>query len=209
MFIFVENHMELNAFSSQYFPPIRFFADFLSQENPCIDVYENYQKQTYRNRCHILSPNGLQKLVVPIAHTGKRAMKDLQISYAQDWQKEHLRSFEAAYRRSPYFEYYEDDLMPTFEKKHKFLLDLNLEILEQLLNLLQIENKFSLSESYIESPAEDFRQAYDAKNPVEDLPEYTQVFSEKLQFIPDLSVVDLLFNEGPKSIVYLKNLKQQ
>ncbi|MCK0204107.1 WbqC family protein, partial [Ornithobacterium rhinotracheale] len=77
MFIFVANHIELNTFSLQYFPPIRFFADFLSQENPCVDVYENYQKQTYRNRCHILSPNGLQKLVVPIAHTGKRAMKDL------------------------------------------------------------------------------------------------------------------------------------
>ncbi|QAR30966.1 hypothetical protein EQP59_06255 [Ornithobacterium rhinotracheale] len=208
MFTFVANHMELNTFSAQYFPPIRFFADFLVQKSPCIDVFENYQKQTYRNRCHILSPNGLQKLVVPIAHTGNRAMKDLQISYAQDWQKEHLRSFEAAYRRSPYFEYYEDDLMPVFEKKHKFLLDLNLEILEQLLSLLQVEKTFSLSESYVESPTRDFRQAYDAKNPVVDLPEYVQVFSEKLHFHPDLSVVDLLFNEGPQSIVYLKNLIQ-
>ena len=196
----------MSTFSLFYCPPIRFFADWISQKGKVIDIHENYQKQTYRNRCHILSPNGVQKLIIPIEHNGTRVMKDLKISYAEDWQKEHFKSLEAAYRRSPYFEFYEDSLCPVFlEKKYKYLIDLNFNILEQLLILLQLNNDFSISESYVESEENDFRNAYNAKTKV-NLPEYTQVFSEKMEFQSDLSILDLLFNEGPQSILYLKQL---
>ena len=96
----------MSTFPLFYYPPIRFFADWISQKEKTIDIYENYQKQTYRNRCYILSPNGVQKLIVPIEHNGARVMKDLRVSYAENWQKEHFKSLESAYRRSPYFEYY-------------------------------------------------------------------------------------------------------
>lgn len=197
----------MSTFPLFYYPPIRFFRDWLSQENRVIDVYENFQKQTYRNRCYILSPNGVQKLIVPIEHNGERVIKDLKISYAKDWQKEHFKSLEAAYRRSPYFEFYEDNLCSVFNKKHKYLIDLNINILEQLLILLQIENTFSLSKSYVESKENDFRAKYNAKKINNELPQYTQVFSEKMEFQPDLSILDLIFNEGPQSIIYLRNIK--
>ena len=195
----------MSTFPLFYYPPIRFFADWISQKEKTIDIYENYQKQTYRNRCYILSPNGVQKLIVPIEHNGARVMKDLRVSYAENWQKEHFKSLEAAYRRSPYFEYYEDSLCDVFNKEFKFLIDLNINILEQLLILLQAENKFSLSEAYVETKKNDFRNAYNAKDKVA-LPEYTQVFSEKIDFQSDLSILDLLFNEGPQSILYIKQL---
>ncbi|MBV7441777.1 WbqC family protein [Weeksellaceae bacterium TAE3-ERU29] len=196
----------MSTFPLFYYPPIRFFVDWISQKEKTIDIYENYQKQTYRNRCYILSPNGVQKLIVPIEHDGSRVMKDLKVSYAENWQKEHFKSLEAAYRRSPYFEYYEDSLCSVFNKEFKYLIDLNINILEQLLILLQTENKFSLSEAYVETEENDFRSAYNAKEKVA-LPEYTQVFSEKMDFQSDLSILDLLFNEGPQSILYIKQLK--
>lgn len=198
----------MSTFSPLYFAPIRYISDWIEQPTITLDIYENFQKQTYRNRCYILSPNGLQKLIVPIEHSGKRQMKDLKISYTQDWQKEHYKSLEAAYRRSPYFEYYEDFLQPIFSTQIKFLIDLNIKTLEQILNMLQLECKYTTSVAYVEDNSHDFRQKYNAKQRVENLPEYTQVFSEKMKFQSDLSILDLLFNLGPQSIVYLKNLKQ-
>lgn len=197
--------MSFSVFSTHYFPGIRYMADLLHVENPVLDLGENFQKQTYRNRCNILSPNGLQKLIVPIKHSGNRAMKDLKISYAHDWQKEHLRSLEAAYRRSPYFEYYEDDISSIFEQKFEQLTDLNLFILEQLLRILQIDKNVEVSHTYISAEKNNFKNKYNSKKLKINMPKYLQVFHEKMDFQPDLSFLDLLFNEGPQSIIYLNN----
>ena len=189
-----------------YFGPISYFQEILKAENLKFEIQESFPKQTYRNRCFIQGANGKLRLAIPIRHDGSRQIKDLRVSSDTEWQKEHFKSLEAAYRRSPYFEFYEDSLCPVFlEKKYKYLIDLNFNILEQLLILLQLNNDFSISESYVESEENDFRNAYNAKTKV-DLPEYTQVFSEKMEFQSDLSILDLLFNEGPQSILYLKQL---
>lgn len=165
------------------------------------------QKQTYRNRCYILSPNGRQTLVVPTQKNNEsRRLKDIKISYAENWQKEHYKSLEAAYRRSPYFEYYEYVFEDLLNSKHEFLIDLNLDILERLLKILNIDTQISLSESYINGSENDFREKYNTKSKPLELPHYTQVFNEKLGFVTDLSIIDLICNQGPESVIYLTNL---
>lgn len=196
----------LNIFSAYYFPPIRYVSDFIKSETNWIDEFENFQKQTYRNRCYILGPNGRQLLVVPIVHNGKRRMKDIEISYDANWQKEHFKSLEAAYRRSSFFEFYEHYFTEVFEKKHKYLLDLNLSILEQILRILQKEVQIYKTEKYIELSENDFREKYQAKKEAKKIPEYAQVFQEKLPFETDLSIIDLICNNGPESVIYLKNI---
>lgn len=197
----------MTVFSAHYFPSIRYMADFILAENPLIDGFENMQKQTYRNRCHILGPNGRQMLIVPTAGNNmSRRVKDTRISYAENWQKEHFKSLEAAYRRSPYFEFYEDVIGEIFTKRHEFLFDLNLDILERILKLLKAGIQIDFTEKYEASPENDMRNYYNAKEVPVKLPEYSQVFEEKTAFESDLSILDLLCNEGPHSILYLKNL---
>ncbi len=196
---------DLNIFPVFYCPPISYFKEWVKQEDILLEKWENFPKQTYRNRCYILGPNGKQKLIIPTQHNGTRLYKDIEISYSENWQKEHIKSLEAAYRRSPYFEYYEDDIIPLLEKKEKYLFDFNLKILEQLLSILQIENKISFSQTYKSDYAHDFRNAFNAKNnKPENMPAYTQVFAERFSFQENLSLLDLLFNVGPEATLYLK-----
>lgn len=196
----------MNIFSAYYFPSISYVSDFIKSEINWIDEFENFQKQTYRNRCYILGANGKQLLVVPIVHNGKRRMKDIEISYDANWQKEHFKSLEAAYRRSSFFEFYEHYFTKVFEKKHKYLLDLNLSILEQILRILKKEVQIYKTEKYIELSENDFREKYQAKKKVEKIPKYSQVFQEKIPFETDLSIIDLICNNGPESVIYLKNI---
>ncbi len=190
--------------SSAYFPPIQYFSTVLNCENIIIEQHENYSKQSYRNRCEILSSNGKQTLSIPIIKNSgsKQCIKDVKIDYKNDWQDIHLKSLQTAYLSSPFFEYYIDALMPFFEKQYTFLFDLNLEIIEILLSELQIEKTINFSEEYNpEYDFSDFRNSIHPKKKFQtenfNALKYTQVFFDKFDFLPNLSILDLLFNEGP------------
>lgn len=197
-----------NTFAAFYFGPIDYFAEMVKSESLNIEAHENYQKQTYRNRVNILGANGKLMLNIPTLHDGTRLIKDLQPSYEYNWQKEHYKSLKSAYRNSPYFEYYEDDLAPFYEKKEKYLFDLNLKSIEFINKKLNLDLDISTTESYNVIDIEnDFRKQFSAKkSPQYNLPEYAQVFDEKFDFIEGLSILDLLFSEGPSAAVYLKNV---
>ena len=193
-----------------YLPPISWFAEFLDAQNEIIlEQYEHFPKQTYRSRCTIYGANGKLVLILPIHHNGKRAMKDIEISYAEDWQKLHWKSIKIAYQSSPYFEYYEDQLKQIYSSQPKSLIDFNLNALNIILKILKEEKEFSLTEEYQKTPeATDFRVQFSAKKESNYLfSEYYQTFSDKLGFIADLSVLDLLCNMGPESATYIKNIK--
>ena len=193
-----------------YLPPISWFSVFSNKNNQItFEQFEHFTKQTYRNRTCIFGTNGKLPLIIPIHHNGKRAFKDIEISYAERWQNLHWKSIKTAYQSSPYFEYYENYLEKIYENQPKFLIDFNLKSLEIINNILKINKEFSLTEEYIKSPEEkDFREYFSAKKEPE-MPqkEYYQTFSDKLGFIKNLSILDLLCNIGPESYSYLKNLK--
>lgn len=192
-----------------YLPPISWFSEFLNEENEVVlEQFENFPKQTYRNRTNIYGANGKLSLIIPIHHTGKRCIKDIAISYAEDWKKLHWKSIKNAYQSSPYFEYYEDKLEKIFSEKPKFLLEFNLTALEIILKILKSEKEYSFTEEYVKSPEiNDFRDHFSAKNESEyQMDEYYQTFSDKLGFIKDLSIIDLICNIGPESATYIKNI---
>ena len=157
---------------------------------------------------YIYSPNGIQLLNVPVKHSAEKhqKFKDVRIENDFGWQKNHFKSLEAAYRTSPFFEYFEDDFRPLFEKKHEFLMDLNLEIFELVNDSLGINIKAEkTSEFFHEVPnCNDFRHLINGKKDTTQIEEYTQVFNEKHGFINNLSILDLLFNEGRYAVDYLK-----
>lgn len=191
-----------------YFPSISNFAVMAQADKIVLEMEDNFQKQTNRNRMYIYSPNGLQLLNIPIKHSKEshQATKDIQLETAFDWQKQHFKSLEAAYRNSPFFEFFEDDIRPIFEKKHTFLMDLNLQSMEIVSKCMGMKFAFSPSEEYFKNPSQnDFRSLIDGKKDTFMSEPYSQVFEEKFGFIRNLSVLDLLFNEGRHALHYLKN----
>ncbi len=186
--------------SSAYFPPVEYFSKIIKSDILIIEKYENYSKQSYRNRCNILSPNGIKSLTIPIKKiSGKKILiKDIEIDYSIDWQKNHFKSLYVSYKSSPFYEYYIDAFIPFFNKKYKFLLDFNTSILSKLLSELGIDKKNKYTTEFMKKyPQNDFRYTIHPKiKPEQFQKEYTQVFSEKLNFSENLSILDLLFNEG-------------
>jgi hypothetical protein len=200
------------VFSSHYLAPIEYFHFFNLQKNIVIDVHENFVKQSYRNRCQVLSPNGIQNLTVPVVKARKRKLtRDVKISYNDNWRKMHWKSLEAAYRSSPYFEFYEDHFYPFYhERKYEYLVDLNWELEELIIELLKLETIPTQSEKYVSNieDGNDFRNSFSPKRPpVLKFDPYLQVFGDRNGFAPNMSIVDLLFNEGPNALSYLANLK--
>lgn len=194
-----------------YLPPVSWFAEFLKEENEILlEQHENFPKQTYRSRCNIYGANGKLALILPIHHNGKRAMKDLELSYAEDWQKLHWKSIKIAYQSSPYFEYYEDKLKQIFSVQPTSLIEFNLNALKIILQILKVEKDYSLTTEFEKTPdAVDFRERFSAKKESEyNLPEYYQTFSDKLGFIKDLSILDVVCNIGPESATYIKKVTQ-
>jgi hypothetical protein len=200
-------------FSSYYFAPIEYYY-YLTHHSVIIeDLHENFVKQTYRSRCYILSPNGIQTLSIPLERVKrKKPFKDVKITYDENWQKLHWKSFEAAYRSSPYFEYYEDEFEPIFTKKNTFLKDLNEEVNAKLLKLIKLDVSITKTSSYLNPDKEttDYRTIFSPKIKESKLvfPKYIQVFNDRNAFAPNLSIVDLLFNEGPNTINYLKTIRE-
>ncbi|MFP4846451.1 WbqC family protein [Winogradskyella sp. PE311] len=194
-----------------YFPNIAHFVAMVNSSIVYLEVCDNYQKQSFRNRTEIYSANGKLALTVPVSYTQKNRQlyKDVKIANKDNWQLLHLKSLQSAYRMSPFFEYYIDDLLPLFEKRFNFILDLNISCLEVLLESLQI-NITTVDTLVFESETSNkvddrtmVKRNYKATN----FETYTQVFSKKHGFISNLSILDLLFNEGPNSELYLKKQK--
>ncbi|MDY3350969.1 WbqC family protein [Riemerella anatipestifer] len=192
-----------------YLPPISWWAEFLSEEPIILEQYENFPKQTYRNRANIYGANGKLSLSIPIKHNGKRALKDLEISYDENWQSLHWKSIKIAYQTSPYFEFYESKLEKIFQSKETYLKDFNLKALEVIQDILKTEKTFQLSESYEKKvEGEDYRDCFSAKQPTfYEINEYYQTFSDKLGFLEDLSILDLICNIGPEATTYIRNVK--
>lgn len=191
---------------ASYLPPVSYFVTLCTHwDRPIlIEQFEHYPKQTYRSRATILGANGKLDLYIPV-QKGKAVhtvMKDVRISYDADWQRLHWMSLQTAYRSSAYFEYYEDDFATFYNKQYEFLLDYNIELTLLILRLLKIDVEIALTESFRTDVQEslDFRTKIHPKKPAVAFTQpYHQVFSDRFDFIPDLSIVDLLFNQGPRS----------
>jgi len=194
-----------------FFGPVIQYVAMTLENDIVFEKQDNFQKQTYRNRCYIYGANGKQLLSVPIQHSKsieRQKTKDIKIDHSFSWQKIFLKSLEASYRSSPYFEFYEDDVIQVFEKKHKYLMDLNEHAHQVISDCLQLENTITDSHSYDEIPKDlkDLRYMVNAKKePPYAFKEYTQVFDNKHGFLQNLSILDLLFNEGTTAIDYLEH----
>jgi hypothetical protein len=193
-----------------YFPSISHFAAIAQSESITFEVEDNFQKQTNRNRTYIYSPNGIQLLNIPVKHSKEshQKTKDIKIETDFDWQKQHFKSLEAAYRSSPFFEFFEDDIRIIFEKKYDFLLDLNFETLAIVTKCFRMKLEFDTTSEYFHdldaNKTMDFRSLINGKKDSSVFESYTQVFDDKYGFINNLSVLDLLFNEGKYAMDYLK-----
>lgn len=194
-----------------YFPSISHFVAIAKADIVTFEMEDNFQKQTNRNRMYIYSPNGIQLLNVPIKHSKEahQRTKDVKLETAFDWQKQHFKSLEAAYRTSPFFEYFEDDIAPIFQKKHTFLMDLNLETMSIVSKCLRLEFDYTETDEYFHEVNDkvDFRNLINGKKDTSVFEPFTQVFGEKHGYLNNLSILDLLFNEGRYALDYLK--KQQ
>ena len=224
--------------SSTYFGPIQWYQKLNRYDECLIERHESFIKQTYRNRMLIPTTNGPLSLTIPTNHNTSLAMKDIRISDHANWRHVHWNALLSAYGESPFFEYYQDDIRPFYEKKYEFLFDFNMEITEKMIELLDIRPKISVTNEYIQSEElkvkseefnglanhkvqssnlkvqskevqsiVDFREAIRPKKPLPDAEfeskRYYQVYEQKFGFQPNMSILDLLFNEGNEAIFYL------
>jgi hypothetical protein len=196
-----------------YFPSISHYVAMSQSEKIVFEMEDNFQKQTNRNRTYIYSPNGIQLLNIPVKHSKQihQKTKDIRIETDFDWQKQHFKSLEAAYRSSPFFEYFEDDIRPIFEKKFDFLMDLNFETMDFVSKSLRMKFEYETTTEYFQevdlNTILDLRVLVDGKKDDSQFETYTQVFDDKHGFLNNLSVLDLIFNEGKYALEYLKNQK--
>ena len=189
-----------------YFGPISYYAILLQHSNCSIELHEHFVKQSIRNRCDIYGANGKLQLTIPKQRKGsdKTIIKEIQISYKQNWQKEHWNAIVSSYNSSPYFEYYKDELQPFFEKEEMLLIDFNNKLQAVILKLLQEEKDIKTTTEYLHKG--DFTDLRNHTWNLEKQERYDQVFMEKYGFIANLSILDLLFNLGPESADYLHKL---
>ncbi|MBU0764956.1 MAG: WbqC family protein [Bacteroidetes bacterium] len=204
----------LYILSTAFFGPVQYYTKVLTGRVQ-IEAHENYTKQSYRNRCVVLGANGPLTLSVPIHSETFRKIpvRDVRISWSEDWQRIHWRTLVSAYRSSPFFEFYCDELEAFFRDRPLFLFDLNMSVHQKITELLNVGNITGLTEDFhtVYSNARDFRNSIHPKKRMQ-IPDpwfrpypYTQVFSDKTGFVPNLSILDLLFNAGPGSGQVLLN----
>ena len=193
-----------------YFPNIHQFTQIIKANNILFEVSDNYQKQTFRNRTYIYGANGKLGLFIPVIHTHKyrELFKDVKISYDSNWMDLHLKSLQSAYRSSPYFEYFEDDFIKLYSEKEKFLADFNIKCIRLISSLLDLDLDYKISGEYVEKTNDiiDLRDLSNARKEKKiDTPKYIQVFESKHGYINNLSVLDLIFSEGPNSVSLIVN----
>ena len=190
--------------STTYFGPVQWYQKLCRADEVVIDQHESFLKQTYRNRCLIATTQGVQALTVPVEHDNSQSIKDIRISDHGNWRHLHWNALQSAYGESPFFEYYQDDIRPFFEQRWTYLFDFNEVIRTKICELIDIQPNVNFS---LELSGQDFREAIRPKHPLPD-PDFTpkpyyQVYQQKHGFLPNLSILDLLFNMGPESILYL------
>ena len=198
--------------SSAYCAPVQWYQKLNRYDAVVVEQYDNFLKQTYRNRCIIATANGTQALTIPVekGDSDKCLMRDVRISDHGNWRRLHWNALATAYGDSPFFDYYADDLRPFYDLRFAFLLDFNMQMTAKLCELLDITPNISLSEEYVkdvESGVDDFREVIRPKHPMPDadfIPKpYYQVYAQRHGFIPNLSILDLLFNMGNEALFYL------
>lgn len=209
------NKLPLNTIlSSTYFGPVQWYQKLAGSDTVYLEQHDHFIKQTYRNRCVIATTQGPQALTVPVEspqglRIDKTELKDVRISDHGAWRHLHWQALQSAYGESPFFEFYADDLRPFFEKRWDFLFDFNLAITRKMCELLDIEPHIELTEAYLpcREDAVDYRDAIRPKHPLPDASftprPYYQVYQQKFGFLPNLSILDLLFNEGNEAVLYL------
>lgn len=194
----------MTLFTTAYFPCISYMARFLEEPSPVIEVCDTYHKQTYRNRCRVMTANGVENLSVPVVKVnGNHTMtKDVVVSYKEHWQQIHRRCLESAYKAAPYFDHYYDYIRPVLETRFERLIDLNDAALKAVLKMLKMEKEIVHTTDYVHQTENDLREAFSPKKEIDcgGFPQYYQVFSAKIPFAPNLTILDLIFTEGPQSV---------
>jgi hypothetical protein len=195
----------------QYLAPIEYYALMAQVDEVMIEACENYQKGSYRNRCYLAGPNGSARLSIPLQkgkHQRKK-YKEVTVSPDEPWSKIHWQSLASCYRSSPYFEYYEDQFEPIFQDPPDKLFELNRSLMDLIVGIIGIEAAISYTESWERTyeDLEDLRMVINPRNqPKIQVDEYIQVFASKTGFIQPVSIVDLLFNEGPATLDFLQKI---
>jgi len=200
----------MSLFIPTYFSPISQYSEIVKSNSVVFEMEDNFQKQSYRNRCYIYNSNGKQLLNIPVkdkykGSSQRKKTKDLLVDNDALWQDHHLKSLQTAYRTSPFYEFYEDDLLSIFTKKYTFIQDVNIDTFLFISDALQISQQYSKTGEYIVKTTEkDLRELADVKKqPQKFVNNYVQMFDDKHGFIPDLSILDLLFMESPNAISFL------
>ena len=198
----------MSLFIPTYFSPISQYSEIINSDAVVFEMEDNFQKQSYRNRCYIYNSNGKQLLSIPVKHEVKEARKKTKDTLVENdfsWQDQHFKSLKIAYRTSPFFDFFEDDIAPIFEKKYKYLHDINIDTFLFITDALQLSSDFIKTTEYEVNPIQsDFRQLAEIKKQPKTLVDkYIQMFDDKHGFIPNLSILDLLFMEGPNTESYL------
>ncbi len=188
----------MNVFPTAYFPSVNYLKEFLKCDSREIEVHEHFPKQTIRNRCEILSGNGILVLSVPIIHKHgqKQKTEEVQIDYSTGWQIDQWRAIESAYTSSPYFEDYCEEINKIIFTKHEFLIEKNEAILAFIEKILEYKIVFEKTDSF-KNLITPVKNLFLEKDDLNDFLKYQQVFSYSKPFTPNLSVLDLIFNEGP------------
>lgn len=200
----------MSLFIPTYFPSIIQYAAIFKADSVTFEMEDNFQKQTYRNRCYIYGANGKLSLNIPVKHKTsekRKQTKDTLVENDFPWQQQHLKSLQSAYRASPFFEFYEDDLLPIFTKKYTYLQDVNIDTFLFIADALDLPKKYNKTTEYQVNALNDFRNLAIAKKELIPVMEpYIQMFDDKHGFIPNLSVLDLLFMEGPNTVSFLEKI---
>jgi hypothetical protein len=202
--------------STSYLPPVSWIAVCFNYKNIVIEAHETYPKQTIRNRCNIATSSGILGLSVPVIRVNGNHTKteDIIIDNSTEWQQTHWRSIVSAYNKTPFFLYYRDLFEPIYIRKHLSLVKMNMELLNTIFAAMQISNlniDFSFQYDFLPLGTDLRNMFYSKQFPyqsvISELPRYMQAFEENHNFLPDISIIDLLFNLGPDAMKYISNLK--